>query len=67
MAMKVLGNVFTNEKEGSKEKVSKEALQPLTEKELNFVLAKLREANYKGHEFEMFYNVYVKLINQKPK
>lgn len=37
----------------------------LTEQELNFVLSKLRQANYTGAEFEMFHNVWIKLSNLK--
>lgn len=33
----------------------------LNKDELEFVLTKLRNANYTGHEFEMFYKVWVKL------
>lgn len=31
--------------------------------ELEFLLAKLRTATYKGEEFEMFYNVWVKITD----
>ena len=34
-----------------------------TKNELEFLLAKLRTATYKGDEFEMFYNVWVKIID----
>jgi len=33
----------------------------LTREELKFILAKLRTADYKGNEFEMFYQVFVKI------
>lgn len=33
----------------------------LTQKELEFILTKLRTADYKGNEFEMFFNVFKKL------
>lgn len=36
----------------------------LNKTELEFILAKLRMATYKGEEFEMFYNVWVKLSNK---
>lgn len=39
--------------------------EQLTEQELNFVLSKLRQANYTGAEFEMFHNVWMKLSNSK--
>lgn len=32
-----------------------------SKEELKFILAKLRTAEYKGTEFEMFYNVYTKV------
>lgn len=36
-----------------------------TEKETNFIMVKLREATYKGSEFETFYEVMSKLQQQK--
>lgn len=33
----------------------------LTKQELEFILNKLRSSEYKGHEFERFYVVWVKL------
>jgi hypothetical protein len=41
-------------KEGSKE---------FSKQEVEFLLAKLRTATYRGDEFEMFYNVWVKLTD----
>lgn len=46
---------------GSRNK--KTASTDFTQKELEFLLAKLRSATYKGDEFEMFYNVWVKINN----
>lgn len=37
----------------------------LTEQEVNFILSKLRQANYTGAEFEMFHNVWMKISNFK--
>jgi len=37
----------------------------LDDKEIQFVLDKLQTAQYIGREFEMFYNVWVKLVNMK--
>jgi len=34
-----------------------------TKNELEFLLTKLRTATYKGDEFEMFYNVWVKILD----
>jgi hypothetical protein len=67
MAIKVLGNVFTAEKEKQATKNSDNLDPTLSEKELNFILTKLRDANYKGSEFEMFYTVWLKLSNYKTK
>ena len=39
----------------------------LTNKEIDFILSKLRESNYKGFEFEIFYAVWVKLNEHKTK
>jgi len=44
--------------EKSKPKVKDEGL---TQKELEFILAKLRTADYKGSEFELFFQVFKKL------
>ena len=38
-----------------------------TQKEIEFLLAKLRTATYKGDEFEAFYNIWVKLTNELEK
>ena len=35
--------------------------------EVEFMLAKLRSATYRGDEFEMFYNVWVKLTDNLDK
>lgn len=35
-----------------------------TKEELQFLLVKLRSAEYKGTEFEKFYNVYTKIQDQ---
>ena len=45
----------------SKTRKSQKPNNRLEKEELEFVLLKLREANYTGHEFEMFYKVWVKL------
>ena len=37
----------------------------LDNRELDFILDKLQTAQYIGKEFEMFYNVWVKLSNMK--
>lgn len=38
-----------------------------TKEELQFLLAKLRTADYKGNEFEKFYHVYTKIQDQLDK
>jgi len=47
------------DKKVSKEKVSKEL--SLTTEELDFILKKLRSADYKGHEFETFFKIWTKV------
>jgi hypothetical protein len=37
----------------------------LDDREIDFILEKLQTAQYIGREFEMFYNVWVKLSNMK--
>lgn len=37
----------------------------LDDHEVEFILEKLQSAQYIGREFEMFYNVWVKLSNMK--
>ena len=39
----------------------------LNKEEVKFILTKLRTADYKGQEFETFYNVYTKLQDQLEK
>jgi hypothetical protein len=36
----------------------------LTEQELEFILIKLRESSYKGHEFDTYARIYKKLVDQ---
>lgn len=35
-----------------------------TAEELKFLLSKLRSATYTGHEFETFYNIWVKVSKE---
>lgn len=39
----------------------------LSDQEIDFILTKLRTADFKGTEFEMFYNIWVKLSSFKEK
>lgn len=43
----------------SEKRVSKEL--SLTSEELDFILKKLRSADYKGHEFETFFKIWTKV------
>lgn len=36
----------------------------LSQQELEFLLIKMRSADYKGEEFEMFYKIYLKLAKE---
>jgi hypothetical protein len=38
-----------------------------TAEELKFLLSKLRSATYTGHEFETFYNIWVKVTQELEK
>ena len=46
-------------KDVSEKKVSQEL--SLTSEELDFILKKLRSADYKGHEFETFFKIWTKI------
>ena len=49
----------------SKQEPTKQITEQLTEQEINFILTKLRNSEYKGTEFEMFHNIWMKLSNLK--
>jgi len=38
--------------------------ESFTSEELRFILEKLRTASYIGHEFEMFYRIWVKISGE---
>lgn len=44
-----------------------EEVESFTAEELKFLLLKLRSATYTGHEFETFYNIWVKVTKQLEK
>jgi len=48
-----------------KKERTKSVTSPLTVKEVDFILNKLNTAEYKGYEFEMYYNAWVKLNDLK--
>ena len=52
--MGLLDKLQTNNSNGSKK-------LDLNKEELKFILAKLRSAEYKGTEFELFYQVFTKI------
>ena len=39
-------------------------VESFTPEELKFLLSKLRSATYTGHEFETFYNIWVKISKE---
>lgn len=49
----------------AREKLAQEQIKSsgLTDKEIQFILTKLRQANYTGAEFEFFSTVFIKLTN----
>lgn len=51
----------------SSKPVKSETQLGFSKKEIEFLLAKLRTATYKGEEFEAFYNIWVKLSNELEK
>jgi len=44
-----------------------EEVKSFTAEECKFLLLKLRSATYTGHEFEMFYSIWVKLSKELEK
>ena len=67
MPIKPQGKVIVGE--DAREKITKDILtkSDLSKKELEFVLIKLQDANYKGIEFELFYTCWVKLTEKLKK
>ena len=47
--------------------VEQKTSNKLTQGEIEFILTKLRSADYKGSEFEMFFNVFNKLTQELQK
>ena len=46
---------------------TQEEVESFTPEELKFLLLKLRSATYTGHEFETFYNIWVKVTQELEK
>lgn len=67
MGLNTKGKVITGKEAQQKIIKTQKVEAGLTEKEINFILSKLRQANYTGAEFEFFYIVYQKLQNLLPK
>ena len=68
MGLNIKGRLLTGEE--AKQKIAKDQAVSntgLTEKEIQFILTKLRQANYTGTEFELFYIIFSKLSNLLPK
>lgn len=61
--MAIIPNGKVIQGEEARAKVTEQILKKtnLQVSELEFILAKLKDASYKGHEFETFYAVWVKL------
>jgi hypothetical protein len=47
--------------------LKQEEVESFTSEELKFLLLKLRSATYTGHEFETFYNIWVKVTQELAK
>lgn len=57
------GNILTGKAAQDKMQKDQAVNTDLTQQELQFILTKLRQANFKGAEFELFYVVFSKLSN----
>tara|TARA_A100001011_G_scaffold387442_2_gene465221 strand:+ start:204 stop:404 length:201 start_codon:yes stop_codon:yes gene_type:complete len=65
MAFKPKGKIVTGEEAKVKLAGEHAATGELETLEIDFILTKLRQAQYTGAEFELFYKVWVKLSNLK--
>jgi|SaaInlV_100m_DNA_5_1039725.scaffolds.fasta_scaffold108365_1 hypothetical protein len=66
MGLNVKGKLLTGQE--AQEKINNDKLKQasrvdLSDQEIQFVLSKLRQSNYKGDEFETFYIIFSKLSN----
>jgi len=60
-----LGGDPTPPKQAPIKQINKvDSIEGFTEQEINFIVAKLRQATYQGSEFELFYKVISKLQNK---
>lgn len=60
-----LGGDTTPPKQAPIDKLNKvDSTKDFTDQEINFIVAKLRQATYQGSEFELFYKVISKLQNK---
>jgi len=60
-----LGGDPTPPKQAPIQQIGKvDSIEGFTEQEINFIVAKLRQATYQGSEFELFYKVISKLQNK---
>jgi hypothetical protein len=57
------GKILTGKAAQDKMKKDEAVNTDLTQQEIQFILTKLRQANFKGAEFELFYVVFSKLSN----
>jgi hypothetical protein len=47
-----------------KSKKEESSTPDFTKEELEYILHKLRDASYKGYEFEQFFQIYKKLVDK---
>ena len=60
-----LGGDSTPPKQAPIKQLNKvDSTKDFTDQEINFIVAKLRQATYQGSEFELFYKVISKLQNK---
>ena len=61
MGFNLKGKLVTGKEAEKKIAQEQFANSALTDKEISFILTKLRQAQYSGAEFEIFHNVFLKL------
>lgn len=66
MGLATKGKVIVGEEARKKMELEQiRSTSKLTDQEINFILAKLRQAQYTGAEFELFHSVWMKLSDLK--
>lgn len=61
LKMSIVKSLEAKKKTNTQQSLPTQEQHVLTDQELEFILLKLRESNYKGYEFDMYARVYKKI------